>query len=86
MFCEFLGFSSDKLKLSVILGYDTASQDNRCQNFEDCVVVLRPSNFCSLDVSTLETETVRQSRNVDYSQPMTCHVQSQKSECDLEAT
>jgi len=86
MFCEFLGFSGDKLKLSVILGFGTASQDSRCPNFEYCVVVLRPSTCCSLDISTLETETVTQSRNVGSSHPMTCHVLSQKSECDLEAT
>ena len=87
MLCEFLGFSSDKLKVSVILGLGTASQDNRCPNFGDCAVVLWPSKCYSLDTSTtLETETVTQSRNVDSSHPMTCHVLLQASECDLKNT
>jgi len=78
MLCEFLGFSSDKLKVSVILGFGTALQDNRCPNFEDCVVVFHTSDCCSLDISTLETEIVTQSRNVGSSHPMTCHVLSLK--------
>jgi hypothetical protein len=83
MLREFLGFSSDKLKVSVILGYGTASQENRCPKYEDCVVVLCPSNDCSLDISILETETVTQSRDVDSSHPMTCHVLLQKNVYDL---